>query len=427
MNKLQQLDLITHTGPDTSMGNLMRSYWIPFLLSEELPEPDCAPVRVKLLSEELIAFRDTQNRLGLIDRYCAHRGVSLWFGRNEESGIRCPYHGWKFDVNGQCVELPSEPPGSELCKSIKLVSYPCFEKGGVIWTYMGPPESQPEKPDFEWMSLPPENRYIAKRWQESNYLQAMEGGIDSSHVSFLHSGELDTDPLHKGTRGAKYQRDRMPKFELVETPGGICIGARRNADEGEYYWRVSQWIMPWWTMIPPYGHNAMNGHAFVPIDDENCFVWSLTYHAGRSLSEDEVNTMTKGGGMHVELLPDSFRPVMNRDNDYMMDRAAQKAGRTYSGVHGVAMQDASLQESMGAIQNRAKEHLVSTDAAIMLARRNLFKAAQALEKDGTTPPGVEPDTHRVRSASFTLPVDKVFHEEMADVLRVKEGEGHTSI
>lgn len=427
MNKLEQVDLITLTGPGTAMGSMMRRYWIPFLLSEELPAPDCPPVRVKLLSEELIAFRDTQGRLGLIDRYCAHRGVSLWFGRNEESGLRCPYHGWKYDVTGQCVELPSEPPGSERCKSMKLVAYPCIEKGGVIWTYMGPPQHKPEIPDFEWMSLPPENRYVAKRWQECNYLQSMEGGIDSSHVSFLHSGELDRDPLHKGTRGAKFQRDRMPKFEIVESAGGLLIGARRNAEAGEYYWRVSQWIMPWWTMIPPYGHNALNGHAFVPIDDESCFVWSLTYHAGRPLSGDEVKTMNKGGGMHVELVPGTWRPVMNKDNDYLIDREAQKSGLTYSGVHGIAMQDASLQESMGPIQNRSKEHLVSTDAAIMMARRYLFKAAQALANEGAIPPGVDPQTHRVRSASFTLPVDKVFHEEMADIFKVKVGVGHTSI
>lgn len=427
MNKLQQLDLITHTGPDTPMGSLMRRYWIPFLLSEELPEADCPPVRVKLLSEELIAFRDTQGRLGLIDRYCAHRGVSLWFGRNEESGLRCPYHGWKYDVNGECVELPSEPPGSELCKQMKLKSYPCFEKGGVIWTYMGPPDAMPERPDFEWMSLPPENRLIAKRWQECNYLQAMEGGIDSSHISFLHSGELDTDPLHRNTEGAKYQRDRVPKFEVIDSPGGLLIGARRNAKEGHYYWRVSQWIMPWWTMIPPYGDNALNGHAWVPIDDENNFAWSLTYHPARPLSKDELDTIGQGGGMHVQLVPGTFRPVMNKDNDYLMDREAQKSGRTYSGVMGIAMQDASLQESMGPIQDRTNEHLVSTDAAIMRARRRLFQAAQALEKDGMPPPGLQTASHRVRSASFTLPVEKAFNVEMADAFEVKIGVGHTSI
>jgi nitrite reductase/ring-hydroxylating ferredoxin subunit len=427
MNKLQQIELIVHSGPGTPMGNLMRRYWIPFLQSEDLPEPDCAPMRVKLLSEKLIVFRDTQNRIGLIDEFCAHRGASLWFGRNEESGIRCPYHGWKYDVNGECIELPSEPAGSELCNQMRLKSYPCFEKGGVIWTYMGPPGEEPEKPDFEWMSLPTENRFIAKRWQENNYLQAMEGGIDSSHVSFLHSGELDSDPLHKNTEGAQYQRDRFPKFEVLESPGGLLIGARRNAKEGHYYWRVSQWIMPWWTMIPPYGNNAMNGHAFVPIDDENCMVWSLTYHAGRPLSDDELNTMRKGGGMHVELLPGSFRPVMNKENDYLIDRDAQKSGRTYSGVMGIAMQDASLQESMGPIQNRTNEHLVSTDAAIMMARRRLFQSAQALDSEGKTPPGLDSETHRVRSASFTLPVDKEFNKEMADVFKVKVGVGHTSI
>jgi phthalate 4,5-dioxygenase oxygenase subunit len=427
MNKLEQLDLITRTGPDTPMGSLMRCYWIPFLLAEELPEPDCAPVRVKLLSEELIAFRDTQGRLGLIDRYCAHRGVSLWFGRNEESGLRCPYHGWKYDVNGNCVELPSESAGSDLCKSIKLTSYPCEEKGGVIWTYMGPPESKPELPDFEWMSLPPENRYIAKRSQECNYLQAMEGGIDSSHISFLHSGELHTDPLHKNTKGAHFQADRTPKFEVMESDGGLLIGARRNADEGEYYWRVSQWIMPWWTMIPPYGDNALNGHAWVPIDDKNNFAWSLTYHPTRALTEDELQTIEKGGGMHVELVPGTYRPVMNKENDYLMDREAQKSGRTYSGIMGIAMQDASLQESMGALQNREKEHLVSTDAAIMMARRRLFHSAQSLQKDGTSPPGLETVTHQVRSASFTLPVDKAFYEEKADAFVVTKGVGHTSI
>jgi hypothetical protein len=292
---------------------------------------------------------------------------------------------------------------------------------------MGPPESKPELPDFEWMSLPPENRYIAKRSQECNYLQAMEGGIDSSHISFLHSGELHTDPLHKNTKGAHFQADRTPKFEVMESDGGLLIGARRNADEGEYYWRVSQWIMPWWTMIPPYGDNALNGHAWVPIDDENNFAWSLTYHPTRALTEDELQTIGKGGGMHVELVPGTFRPVMNKENDYLMDRDAQKSGRAYSGIMGIAMQDASLQESMGSLQNREKEHLVSTDAAIMMARRRLFQSAQALQKNGTSPPGLETVTHQVRSASFTLPVDKSFYEEKADAFVVTEGVGHTSI
>src|ERR1700680_2718210 len=208
MTTREQNDFLTLTGPGTPMGNLMRRYWSRALLSSEIPEPDCRPVRVKLLGERLIAFRDTLGRVGVMDEFCAHRGVSLWFGRNEENGLRCPYHGWKYDVTGQCIEVPSEPEESGFCRKIKLKSYPCLEAGGVIWAYMGPPEETPPFPAFEWVSLPRSHVHLSKRWQESNYLQAMEGGIDSSHVSFLHRGDLNSDPLHRNTAGAKYARSR---------------------------------------------------------------------------------------------------------------------------------------------------------------------------------------------------------------------------
>ena len=155
MLKKEQNDYITQTGPGTPMGELFRCYWLPVLLSEELPEPDCPPVRVKILSERMVAFRDTEGKLGLIDEFCAHRGPSLWFGRNEECGLRCPYHGWKFDVNGQCVEVPSEPVESGYAKKIKLKSYPLIEKGGVLWTYMGPPERRPPEPEYEFCGNDP--------------------------------------------------------------------------------------------------------------------------------------------------------------------------------------------------------------------------------------------------------------------------------
>src|SRR5260221_13476144 len=173
-------ELLTRTGPGTPMGELFRRYWIPALLDSELPERDCPPVRVKLLGEKLVAFRGSDGRIGLIDEFCAHRGVSLWFGRNQEGGLRCAYHGWKYDVNGQCVDLPSEPEASRVRQRIKLKSYPCVELGGVIWTYMGPLAEKPPLPNFEWVHLPPSHRVTTKRWQESNYLQAVEGGIDSS-------------------------------------------------------------------------------------------------------------------------------------------------------------------------------------------------------------------------------------------------------
>src|SRR5204862_2638005 len=199
-------ELLTRVGRGTPVGELFRRYWLPALLAEELSGPDCAPVRVKLLGECLVAFRDSSGRLGLIEEFCAHRGVSLWFGRNEENGIRCPYHGWKYDVTGQCVDLPSEPEESGMRQGIKLKSYPCVELGGVVWAYMGPPEKKPPLPNFEWVHLPASHRVTTKRWQESNYLQAIEGGIDSSHVSFLHRGDLATDPFHRNTAGAKFAK-----------------------------------------------------------------------------------------------------------------------------------------------------------------------------------------------------------------------------
>src|SRR5499427_10803580 len=185
--KAEQNELLCRTDAGTPMGELFRRYWLPVLLSWELPDPDCPPVRVKCLGERMVAFRDTQGRLGLIDEFCAHRGVSLWFGRNEQNGLRCPYHGWKYDYTGQCVDVPSEPDESGLRNKIKLKSYPLVEGGGILWAYMGPPEFAPPLPAFEWIGLPGTHRYVSKRWQECNYLQAMEGGIDSSHVSFLHS------------------------------------------------------------------------------------------------------------------------------------------------------------------------------------------------------------------------------------------------
>ncbi len=426
MLKPEQNQRVTQAGPGTPMGDLFRRYWIPVMLAEELPENECPPVRVKILSERLLAWRDTNGRLALNDEFCAHRGVSLWFGRNEQNGLRCPYHGWKYDHTGQCIEVPSEPAESGFCTKIKLKSYPLVERGGILWAYMGPPDKQPPLPEFEWTAVPASHRYITKRQQECNHLQAMEGGIDSSHVSWLHSGDLHTDPLHKNTKGANYQRDRSPKFEIVQSPGGLFIGARRNAEPGHYYWRITQWIMPWYTMVPPYGDNALNAHAWVPIDDQNCFTWTFTYHPTRALSQMELDIMRSGGGIHVPLIPGTFQPVINKDNDYKIDREAQKSGRSYSGVSGIAMQDASIQESMGPIVDRAKENLVTTDNAIIMARNRLQQAALALQK-GVEPPGLAAECHRVRSATFVLPVDVPFEQSKRDDLTVREGVPHTSI
>src|SRR5947199_2329358 len=415
MLRREQNELLTQTGPGTPGGLRFRRYWIPALLASELPENEWPPVRVKLLSERLLAFRDTQGRYGLIDEFCAHRGVSLWFGRNEENGLRCPYHGWKYDIRGRCVEVPSEPAESGYCKRIKLKSYPLVECGGILWTYMGAPDRQPPLPEFEVALVRAEQRYIAKRLQESNWLQALEGGIDSSHVSWLHRGDLNSDPLFKGAKGNQYNlNDARPVFEVVESPGGLYIGARRNAEGENYYWRITPWVMPSFTMIAPRGNHTVHGHFWVPIDDENCWTWSFDYHPIRELTAAEVTAMREGKGIHVTYVPGSYRPSANKDNDYMMDRAAQKAGRYYSGVAGIAMQDASLQESMGPVVDRTKENLVSTDNGIIMARHRLLRAIKDLMDKDVTPPGVDIAHQRVRSASIILSQNQSFKEAARD-------------
>jgi phenylpropionate dioxygenase-like ring-hydroxylating dioxygenase large terminal subunit len=426
--KAEQNELLTRTDPGTPMGELFRRYWLPALLASELPEPDCPPVRLKLLGERMVAFRNSEGRLGLIDEFCAHRGVSLWFGRNEESGLRCPYHGWKYDVTGQCVEVPSEPLESGFCNKIKLKSYPLVQRGDVLWVYMGPAEQQPPLPEWEFITVPAEQTYTSKRFQECNYLQAMEGGIDSSHVSFLHSGALNTDPLFKGAKGNEYNlRDKMPVFEVVESEGGLYIGARRNAEEGKYYWRITPWVMPCFTMVPPRGDHPVHGHFWIPIDDENCWAYSFDYHPVRPLTSQEVEAMKDGHGVHSANIPGTYRPQANKDNDYLMDRAAQKRGDTYSGVRGIAIQDSSLQESMGPIVDRTKERLVSADSGIIKARQKLKRAAEALRDRGMTPPGVDPEHHRVRSAAVVLSSDASFSEACGEDLRVREGVRQTSV
>ena len=400
---------LTRTGRGTLMGELFRRYWLPALLSAEL-ERDGAPVRVKLLGESLVCFRDSNGSVGLIDEFCAHRGVSLWFGRNEECGLRCPYHGWKYDVSGQCVELPSEGAGGPMRKRIKLTSYPCLELGGVVWTYMGPPEQKPEAPGIEWAHVPPEQRFVSKRLQESNWLQALEGGIDSSHVSFLHGAALRHDPLFVGSKGNEYnERDRMPEFDVVDFPGGLLIGARRNADAGRYYWRITPWVLPTHTTIPPRAGHPIGAHAWVPIDDENCWAWSINYHPSRALSSKELDAMRGGRGIHVSYVPGTFIPLQNKRNDYLIDREGQKAGKTFSGVEGIAMQDASLQESMGPIQDRTRENLCPTDRGIVMARRKLLEAARAVH-DGKAPPALRAEDQRVRSCAIELPRDQHFKE-----------------
>ncbi|MSQ54338.1 MAG: aromatic ring-hydroxylating dioxygenase subunit alpha [Betaproteobacteria bacterium] len=395
----EMAEVLVRTGAGTPMGELMRRYWVPVLLASEIAGPDCPPVRVKILGEKLLAFRDSEGRAGLIDEFCAHRGVSLFFGRNEECGIRCSYHGWKYDIHGQCVDLPAAP---QVAPKMSIKAYPCVERGGVLWAYMGPPQKKPSPPEIEWCLLPDSHRFVSKRLQECNYLQAMEGGIDTQHVSFVHRYEVDKDPMHQRSAALKYiKADRNVEFDVEQTPHGLTIYGRRNGEADTYYWRITQWLFPWYTLIPPFGDHPLGGHVWVPIDDENCWAWSINFLPDRPLSAEERNDMLGGRGIHVKYEPGSFRPLANKDNDYLVDRASQKEKRTYSGIAGFAIQDASLQESMGPIQDHAREHLMATDKGIVMARKMLHEAAQGLAK-GIEPPALDAAAQRVRSAAVML-------------------------
>ncbi|MEA2641639.1 MAG: hypothetical protein QOF51_3033 [Chloroflexota bacterium] len=407
----EENELFTRTGPGTPMGALLRRYWVPALLATELPEPDGVPVRVTLLGEELLAFRDSAGRVGLVDRHCPHRGASLFFGRNEESGLRCVYHGWKYDVSGQCVDMPNEPAESNFKDKIRVTAYPCHERGGVIWTFMGPAGTAPPLPDLEWVIVPDDRRVVSKRIQECNWLQALEGGVDLAHLSFLHRN-LDT--RHDGKDQELTRTDPSPRFEVVDTDAGLLIAARRNADAASYYWRISQFIMPWYTMFPPLIDQGMGGHAWVPIDDTSCWAYSITWNPDAVVSPEGRDGRPAGKGIYGDLIPGTWRPRANRDNDYLVDRAVQRAVN-FTGIPGIAAQDCAVQESMGVICDRTAEHLGSTDVPLIAVRRRLKTAVDAHEA-GREPPGLEAASQRVRPAALVLPRDIAFQEGAAEAL-----------
>lgn len=397
---------LVRTGKDTPAGNLLRRYWIPVLLSREIAEPDGPQVRVQILGEKLLAFRDSEGRPGLISEFCSHRGASLYFARNEEGGLRCAYHGLKFDVHGRCVDVPQAP---QVCARMSITGYPCLERAGILWAYMGPQGQQPEPPGVEWANLPDSHVFVSKRLQECNFLQAMEGGIDTSHVSFVHRFEVDDDPFHQGSKANDYiKQDGNVTFEIERHGGGLTLFGRRNGEPDSHYWRVTQWIFPWYNLIPPFGEHALGGHVWVPIDDEHCWAWSINFHPAKPLSPQERAHLEQGKGVHCEYEPGtdvpggSWRPQANKDNDYLMDRQAQRERRSYSGVMGFAAQDASLQESMGPIQDHEAEKLLPSDRAIVMARRMLHEACTGLEQ-GREPPALDAQSQRVRSAGVLLP------------------------
>ncbi len=387
---------LTRVGPGTPMGELMRRYWLPAAFSNQLAA-DGPPMRVKLLCEKLVAFRDTRGGVGLVDERCPHRTASMYFGRNEECGLRCVYHGWKFDIAGKCVDLPSEPRGSKLANKIGIKAYPCVERGGVVWTYMGAPELAPEFPDLEWTRLPDSHKHVSRHIQECNWLQGFEGGFDTSHLSFLHSGAADHET-----------RAIPSKYEVVPTDFGFVAGTGRELPNGEIMWTANVMLAPFHKIIASVPAGA---HVWAPMDDENTMLYSVDFHPDRPMSEAELERSTSYRGIHTQNVPGTDRAIANKDNDYLIDRAQQASGASYTGMKGLGVQDCGIQESMGPISDRSIEHLGVSDTAIIKIRKLLLRALKD-HAAGAPLPGMKAASYRVRSARFKTAKGVPFARDM---------------
>ncbi|MEA3025461.1 MAG: phthalate 4,5-dioxygenase [Alphaproteobacteria bacterium] len=416
----QNNDMLTRVGPGTPMGNLLRCFWIPALLEEEIVEPDGAPVKLRLLGEDLVAFRSTSGKVGIVEAYCAHRRAPLCLGRNEENGLRCVYHGWKYDLDGNCVDLPAAGDKDALKERIKIAAYPTREHGGVIWVYMGPREKMPQLPDFEWTRLPKMQRTSTKRLQRCNWAQVVEGGIDSAHVSFLHRskhgkptvkapGESGKSTIQESTPDKYLMMDGKPVFDSQEVEHGLMISARRSADEGYYYWRVNQFVVPFYTIIPPHLSNqftdssqaAYYGHVYVPIDDENTWNWSFTAspHAEYSKEEWDFQGGKRGYWGPVD---NNYHPLLSEANNYLLDLHKQRT-ESYTGIDGIPNQDAAVQEGMGPIVDRTKEHLVNSDRGVSQFRRLMLRLAKELMEGKEPAAAAKGALFNVRSVTCVLP------------------------
>jgi len=371
--------LLTETGPNAPCGALMRRYWQPVALSEELPTGG-APLKVKIIDEELALFRDDQGRPGLIGLHCSHRGTDLSYGRCEDGGLRCLYHGWLYDIHGQVVDQPGEPGGGANKASIRHLAYPCQEFGGVILTYMGPGEP-PLLPNYEFLTVAPERRTVAKAFYECNYLQGNEGNIDPVHLSFLHQvfdeaqmARLRVVPGAEVTDNALLAKDIAPVIEVEVMNFGLRIYTLRDSGADKRYVRVTNFVMP---NLSAFGGSTVGGgyavHWHVPIDDRSH--WKYIFAFSRDQDLDEYLRARNRGELTA-----NYRLTKNAANRYRQDRASMKT-ETFTGM-GVNFQvhDAFATESQGPVQNRTEENLVSSDKAIVAARKLILNGIKDVQE-----------------------------------------------
>lgn len=399
---------LTRVGPGTLMGTFMRQYWMPACLSSEL-EADGDPVRLMILCEKLIAFRDSTGRVGIMDHRCPHRCASLFMGRNEESGIRCVYHGWKFDVDGKCVDMPSVPARMDFKEKVHAKAYKTHEANGLVWVYMGEnQDSPPPLPEIEATMQPGAEIWCLQR--DCNWLQALEGDIDTSHVGFLHVGMLDADDLDENHPMRPTVLDRAPEYEVQQSDWGVMYGAHRPNDDGQKSWRVAHYMFPFWTQTPNnrFATRAI-ARAWVPMDDEHSMLFDIT--CGVDAGNPAYNSKLKDGTPlfgPLQYAPNTtdwygrWRAPDSEANDWGIDRASQRDNTQFTGIANITMQDQAVTESMGAITDHSFENLAPTDQMIARVRRRALLAARAFAKNGTPPPGVEDPGiyYRARAGSF---------------------------
>jgi len=422
---------LTRVGPGTPMGELMRQYWLPACKSSEV-EANGSPLRVLLLCEQLIAFRDSAGKVGIMDHRCPHRLASLFYGRNEEGGIRCVYHGWKFDVDGRCLDMPNVPADRAFADRVKAKAYPTVEHGGVVWTYMGPRETPPPFPAIEATLLPDAELRVTLTQRECNWLQALEGDLDTGHFGFLHMGSVSPDDVDGDNMHAHSIIDRSPEFQVAETQWGTMAGAHRAAGPGQLYWRICHYLFPFWALFPDGTfEDNVTADAWVPMDDTHTmyfnFAWLKRTPPLRTVKD---GTTIPGLEFKHDYLPQTtdwlgrWRLAMNAQNDYGIDRDAQRTV-SFTGVTGITLQDQFITESMGGVADRTLEHLTPGDAMIVRTRRRMLKAARALMEDGVTPPGVDdPEINlHARSGSYLAPEGQDWLEGYKELMQRSHSPG----